>query len=58
MSIPLIFQLDEYTKDKAHASGQTTIKRTDFGVGQGDWAKTDSVQDDVQINFSLTAKRK
>jgi polyisoprenoid-binding protein YceI len=37
--------------------GKTTIKRSLFGVGQGDWSKTDAVKDDVLVEFVLAAKR-
>lgn len=53
--VTLTFTLADYSKAKAHVKGTTTLKRTAFGVGQGDWAKTDTVKDDVQINFNLIA---
>lgn len=37
----------------AGLSASTTIKRTDFGVGVGDWAATMVVGDDVEININL-----
>ncbi len=41
----------------AGITASTTIKRTDFGVGVGDWAATMVVGDDVEItiNLELTA---
>lgn len=58
LPVTLIFNLDEYAATKAHATGSTTIKRTLFGVGQGDWSSTDQIKDDVQINFALTTEKK
>lgn len=55
LPVTLNFVLDEYTPAKAHATGTVTIKRTLFGIGQGDWKKTDSIKDDVKIDFTLTA---
>jgi polyisoprenoid-binding protein YceI len=55
-SLPVVlnFVLDNFTDTKAHATGSTVLKRTAFGVGQGDWAKTDSVKDDVRVDFELS----
>lgn len=44
--------------DKARAAGSTTIDRTTFGVGSGEWAATDQIAGAVAVNFSITAKRK
>jgi polyisoprenoid-binding protein YceI len=58
LPITLIFTQVEYTPTKAVIKGSTTIKRTAFGVGQGEWADTKTVKDDVQINFTITAVTK
>jgi polyisoprenoid-binding protein YceI len=34
-------------------SGQTTIKRLDFGVGQGEWQSTESIDDDVKLVYKV-----
>lgn len=44
--------------DTATARGVTTLDRTTFGVGQGEWASTDQIAAKVKVSFSLTAKRK
>jgi polyisoprenoid-binding protein YceI len=36
-----------------YMSGKTTIKRLDYGVGQGDWKATDQVGNDVGVSFAL-----
>jgi polyisoprenoid-binding protein YceI len=41
------------TANGMELSGQTTIKRLDFGVGQGEWKSTDSVGDDVKIQYKV-----
>jgi polyisoprenoid-binding protein YceI len=33
--------------------GKMTIKRLDFGVGQGDWKATDQVGNDVAVTYAL-----
>lgn len=59
-SIPVTvdFTQEELTPTKARIKGTATIKRTQFGVGQGEWASTDEVKDDVKIDFDLSAIRK
>jgi len=37
-----------------YLSGQTTVRRLDFGVGQGQWQSTEWVGNDVTLHYSLT----
>lgn len=37
--------------------GRFTLRRSDFGIGEGAWAKTDIVANEVPIHFRLTALR-
>lgn len=53
--ITLNFVLDEYSAAQSRVHGDTTIKRSAFGVGQGEWSNTNSVKDEVQIHFTLSA---
>lgn len=59
-TIPVIlyFDLETYSQTDAVAKGSAMLKRTMFGVGQGEWAKTDEVKDEVQVKFVLTAVKK
>ncbi len=41
----------------AKASGETTISRTAFKVGEGQWSSTATIADEVVIAFTLNAKR-
>jgi polyisoprenoid-binding protein YceI len=41
------------TTNGLELTGQTTIKRLDFGVGQGEWKSTDSVGDEVKIQYKV-----
>jgi polyisoprenoid-binding protein YceI len=34
-------------------SGATSIKRLDYGVGQGDWQSTEGVADEVEIQYKV-----
>jgi polyisoprenoid-binding protein YceI len=56
--VTLEFSQESYTPTKAVIKGSTTIKRTAFGVGQGQWSDTKTVKDDVQVNFTITAVTK
>ncbi len=56
--VALQFTLDEFSEKAAKATGSAVIRRSDFGVGQGEWKATDAVKDEVVINFTLNAKSK
>jgi len=36
-----------------YMSGKTSLRRLDYGVGQGDWKATDQVGNDVIVSFAL-----
>jgi len=55
--VTLPFDL-EIKGNEAEAKGVVTIKRTDFGVGQGEWTDTAQVGDDVTIEIDIEANRK
>lgn len=55
--ITLHFTVNEYTEHKAEVTGHTTFSRTQFGVGQGEWADTSLVADAVKVTFHLVAER-
>jgi polyisoprenoid-binding protein YceI len=38
-------------------SGEVTLKRLDFGVGQGDWKSTEWVGDEVKLQFKVPLSR-
>lgn len=54
--IMLNFQLKDYG-DVTIAEGYATIKRNDFGVGQGEWTKVDVVKNEVRVEFRIAAKK-
>ncbi|HXQ17207.1 MAG TPA: YceI family protein [Caulobacteraceae bacterium] len=41
----------------AHMTGAITLNRLAFGVGQGEWAATDTVPANATVNIDLTAHR-
>lgn len=52
--VPLTFRT---TSEQGHRvgylAGSTTIRRLDFGVGQGDWKSTEWVSNDVKVSYSV-----
>ena len=42
----------------AALAGGTSVRRLDFGVGQGDWRDTSMVGNEVKISFDLFLRRK
>ncbi|WP_340643942.1 YceI family protein [Phenylobacterium sp.] len=52
--LPFTLKIDG---DKARMSGVTTLDRTAFGVGQGEWQATDQIPAQVTVKVQLTATR-
>lgn len=48
---------NDSTRLAARVEGVLTVKRTDYGIGQGQWVATDMIGGDVRIKVSLTATR-
>ncbi len=57
LPITLTCTLNNYAKTNARIEGSTHLKRTAFGVGRGEWAKTDSIKDDIEVYFLLILTR-
>jgi polyisoprenoid-binding protein YceI len=52
--VPFTFRTaTEAAVSAGYMTGRTTIKRLDYGVGQGDWKATDQVGNDVGVSFAL-----
>ncbi len=43
-------------KDAATFAGAFTLKRLDFGIGEGMWADLTTVANEVQVNFRIAAR--
>jgi polyisoprenoid-binding protein YceI len=54
--VPIDFTFEE-NANGAWLKGGATLKRLDFGVGQGDWKDTDSVGNEVTVKFALLLKK-
>lgn len=55
VDLPFRLKIDA---DKARMSGVTSLDRTAFGVGQGDWQATDQIPAKVQVSVQITATRR
>jgi polyisoprenoid-binding protein YceI len=53
--VPATFKTDGVTRV---FEGALPIKRTAFNVGEGEWKKTDTVADEVQIRFRIVVPTK
>ncbi|MBA3581914.1 MAG: polyisoprenoid-binding protein [Gammaproteobacteria bacterium] len=58
-TLPYTFTLvmDPKQADQFQLKSTTTIKRLEFGVGQGDWKTTEWIPNDVVVLVNLRAKR-
>lgn len=56
--VTLTFTFQQPTADTALVKGTTYLKRTDFGVGQGEWSSVNEIQNDVKVNFIVNAVKK
>lgn len=54
--VPLAFVLT-IDGNRANAHGTATLSRTAFGVGTGEWGSTDTLLDNVTVDFTLKATR-
>lgn len=57
VSVRVSFDTKELSKDKVIVTGSTIVKRTQFGVGRGEWADTEAIKDDIKVNFTVAAQR-
>jgi polyisoprenoid-binding protein YceI len=53
VSVPFRFDLAAPAGRTARLSGATTLKRLQFGVGQGEWRSTEWLDDAVRVEFSV-----
>ncbi len=52
--IALPFVLDEEPAEgRKHLHGQISLRRLDYGVGEGEWAATTWIRNDVTISYSV-----
>ena len=56
LPVTLTFTAEETSPGVGTVEGSTVLKRTDFGIGQGDWSSTKEIKDEVKVNFKIVAK--
>ena len=44
------------SRDAAHMTGSSNVRRLQFGVGQGDWRSTEWLDDAVRVEFDLALR--
>jgi polyisoprenoid-binding protein YceI len=54
LSLPFRLTIDG---DRATVAGVTSLDRTAFGVGQGEWASSDQIPAKVSVRIDLKAVR-
>lgn len=56
LSFPFDFEVEMYDgQPRFHLTSAVTIQRLDYGVGQGYWANTSSIPNDVEIEIDVYA---
>ncbi len=58
MPLSLNFNLKSINDRNAYAIGSTTIKRSDFGIGDKNINKANGINEEILINFEISAKKK
>lgn len=53
VSTDISFTVRNYNEQKIEAIGSFVVKRTEFGVGQGEWADTADIKDEVKVDFNI-----
>lgn len=58
LPITISFIGKSLSQDKGQVTGSMRLQRSQYTVGQGEWASTDEIKDDVQVDFTFTAIKK
>ena len=56
--VVLNFQFERYEPTFAIARGYITLRRSDYDIGQGEWAKFDVLKNEVRVEFRIFAEKK
>lgn len=56
--VALTFAAEQVNANKIIVTGNTMIKRTQFDIGQGEWASTNEIKDDVTIHYKIVAVKR
>lgn len=57
--LPLVvkFIAEDLMQDKARVRGEALLRRTSYGIGQGEWSATNEIKDEVKIQFVLSVDK-
>lgn len=55
--VTLTFTAKDIAPGKVEVVGSTSINRSAFGVGQGEWASTNEIKDEVVVHFKVSATK-
>ena len=53
----LNFRMEHFDSSNAVASGNISIMRKDFDVGQGEWSRDDVIKNEVRIEFRVATEK-
>lgn len=53
IELPFVLEHESADESRLHLHGSITIRRLDFGIGQGEWRATTWIRNDVQISYSV-----
>ena len=58
-TLPVVINFEVKFPDSKNAisKGFITLRRTDFGIGQGEWSRDDVVKNEVRVEFRLAAEK-
>jgi len=57
LPIEVDFIIEKSHEDKMIAKGKVTIQRLIFGIGQGEWADTSDIKNEVVVDFNLVLEQ-
>ena len=59
-TVPVVlnFQLEHFDGEVAVATGYISLRRFDYGVGQGEWSRYDVIKNEVRVAFRIFAEKK
>ncbi|MGE0251411.1 MAG: YceI family protein, partial [Dongiaceae bacterium] len=54
--LDLPFEFSTFTANQAAAKAKAILPRKDFNLGKGDWAKSDVIKNEVEVNITIHAR--
>ena len=59
-TVPVVlnFQMTHFDDSVAIATGYVSLRRFDYGIGQGEWSRDDVIKNEVRVEFRIVAEKK